>query len=152
MNSHLLRHRRGSQRGFGLLEALVALVLLASVGFSLLAWVHQNLDTAQRLRVHYEEQEARRMALEWIRPLNPMETPEGEFKQGTLRFVWKATQTGQIIAQTGYPAGTGKHDMALFDTRISVFRSNEQKPWFVEQLTQIGFRRVGSRALPFGNV
>lgn len=151
MNCLTMRPPIPDQSGFGLLEALVALVLLASVGFALLAWVQQNLDTAQRLRGHYEEQAARKMALELMRPLNPMEKPEGEIKLGTMRFVWKAVQNGLIISQTGYPAGIGKHDLALFDTRISVFRAEESKPWFVEQLTMVGFRRVGARGFPFAD-
>ena len=45
-----------SERGFGLLEALVALVLLSSIGFTLLAWVQQKLDTLKRMRGFYAEQ------------------------------------------------------------------------------------------------
>ena len=42
--------RPGLQRGFGMLEAVVALVLFALVGSSLFAWINANLDAAARLR------------------------------------------------------------------------------------------------------
>lgn len=150
--SYILRcHSPPRASGFGLLEALVALVLLSGVGLSLLALVQQNLDTAQRLRGHYEEQSARRLVLDRLRAVNPMESPAGEFKGEGLRFVWATTLSGKVTAQVGYPAGIGKHDLALYDAKISVFRGNDDTPWFVEQLTMIGYRKVGARALPFGN-
>jgi general secretion pathway protein I len=133
------------QRGFGLLEALVALVLLSSVGFALLAWVHQNLDTAQRLRSFYLEQDARRVALDWLRTVNPMEKPEGEIHYSSLRITWKATPLSQPISQAGYPQGVGRHEMALFNTTISVYRSDDAQPWFTEEFTAIGHRRVGTK-------
>lgn len=138
------------QKGFGLLEALVALVLLSSVGFTLLAWVEQNLDTAQRLRAHYQEQDARRRALDWLRAVNPMETPEGEAKRDDVRFAWKATPVGPVVAQAGYPAGTGRYEVALYETTITVYRTQEQTPWFSEKLTMIGYRKAisGSQLVP----
>ena len=35
--------------GFGLLEAIVALALLAGTGIALFTWINQNLDAASRL-------------------------------------------------------------------------------------------------------
>jgi general secretion pathway protein I len=143
--SSFLRHR-----GFGLLEALVALVLLSSVGFALLAWVHQNLDTAHRLRSFYLEQDARRVALDWVRTVNPMEKPEGEIRYSSLRITWKATSLSQPISQAGYPQGIGRHEVALFNTTISVFRPDDAQPWFTEEFTAIGHRRVAAKIPSLG--
>lgn len=136
-------------RGFGLLEALVALVLLSSVGFALLAWVQQNLDTTQRLREFYAEQDARRMALNWIRSLNPMDYPEGKTEHNGLKIVWKNIPETPSIPQVGYPQGIGKHEVALYKTEIQVYKLNSVSPWFTEQISTIGYRRAGSRASAF---
>lgn len=139
-----------SQCGFGLLEALVALVLLSSVGFTLLAWVQQNLDTTYRLREFYIEQEARRVALDWVRTLNPMDSPEGETRHRHLRIHWKSTPETQPISQTGYPQGIGKHEIALYKTKIQVFRPDDNlHPLVTEEITTIGHQRAGNRASPF---
>lgn len=125
-----------------MLEALVALVLLSSVGFTLLAWIHQNLDAIQRLRGVYEEIDARRTVLAWSRALNPMEQPEGEISFGTLRLAWKSTLSSGPVAQSGYPIGTGLHDLALYDVSINAFRSNQQEPWFVQKVICVGRKKV----------
>ena len=56
-----------AQSGFGLLEVLVSLVIFARVGFTLLAWFAQSVDSVQRLRGFYDVQDARRTALELAR-------------------------------------------------------------------------------------
>lgn len=137
------------QTGFGLLEALVALVLLSSVGFTLLAWIHQNLDTLQRLRGIYAEVDAQKSVLAWSRALNPMERPEGEVALGTLRLTWKSIARNEPIPQMGYPAGSGIHDLALYDVNIKVFQSNQQEPWFAQQIVRVGHKQVRDNTPPF---
>ena len=139
------------QAGFGLLEALVALVLLSSIGFTLLAWVQQNLDTMQRMRSFYSEQEARRTVAEWVNTLNPMENPSGELVLGSVRLSWKAVPQADKVSQMGYPTGVGLHDMALYDVDVSVFRQRETSPWFIEKLVCIGFKKVRTLGNPFQN-
>ena len=139
------------QAGFGLLEALVALVLLSSIGFTLLAWVQQNLDTMQRMRSFYAEQEARRSVAEWSYTLNPMETPVGEVLVGGLRLSWKAVPQAEKVSQIGYPIGVGLHDVSLYDVDVSVYWQKESKPWFVEKVVSVGFRKVRELGNPFKN-
>lgn len=141
MTSPPLPLKHSGQAGFGLLEVLVSLVIFASVGFTLLAWFQQSVDTVQRLRTFYEEQDARRTALELARSLNPMSQPKGELKHGALRLVWAAQPDGDELAQTGYPRGVGRHRVRLYSTVLTVYRGADAEPWFVEQLTLIGHRR-----------
>lgn len=136
-------------RGFGLLEALVALVLLSSVGLTLMAWVQQNLDTIYRLRDSHMHQHARNLALSWVRTLNPMNQPAGEIKIDGLVIRWQATLLDQPLPQIGYPQGIGKYEIALFDTVIQISRQNEASPWLTEKLILVGYRRAGVMAAPF---
>ena len=139
------------QAGFGLLEALVALVLLSSIGFTLLSWVQQNLDSMQRMKGFYAEQEARRTVAEWAYALNPMEKPDGEVRFGSIRLIWKSELKGEKVAQTGYPQGVGLYDVALYDVSLAVFRKSESTPWFEETLTAVGHKKVRDLGNPFGN-
>jgi general secretion pathway protein I len=150
VKSSLFRINR-RQTGFGLLEALVALVLLSSIGFALLAWIDQNLDTMQRMRGFYAEQEARRTVAEWAYTLNPMETPSGELVIGALHLSWKSVPQDEKVSQMGYPAGIGLHDVALYDVDVSVFRQKESVSWFSEKIVCVGFRKVRDLRNPFQN-
>ena len=138
------RHRR--QSGFGLLEVLVSLVIFASVGFTLLAWLQQSTDTAFRLRTFYQLQDARKTALELVRTVNPMQKPKGTTTLGSLRISWDCVVDGEARIQAGYPAGTGRYRLQLYTTTLSVFRGDEIQPWFVETLTLIGYRLDGAPA------
>ena len=138
------------QHGFGLLEALVALVLLSSIGFTLLAWVQQNLDGMQRMREFYAVQDARRSLAEWSQRINPMETPEGEADIGSWHARWKSQARGDPVSQMGYPRGIGLYDVALYDVEISLYRPPESKVWLVEKMAVIGFKKVREQRNPFG--
>ena len=137
------------QRGFGLLEALVALVLISSIGFALLAWVQQNLDTLQRLRGHYQMLEARRMIQDWSSTFNPMEQPKGEITLGETRIVWVSEQQGNTATQSGYPAGMGLYDLAMFRVDVSVYRGSASEPWMKEELTRLGYHQARVRPKSF---
>jgi general secretion pathway protein I len=80
----------GRPRGFALLEAIVALTLLAGVGMALFAWIQQNLQDASRLR--QRELEARLLisAQSLVQTVEPMGRPEGALDAGDLRVQWRA--------------------------------------------------------------
>ena len=138
------------QAGFGLLEALVALVLLSSIGFTLLGWVQQNLDNMQRMKGFYAEQEARRAVAEWGYALNPMDKPDGEVRIGSIRLTWKSVPIAEKVSQTGYPQGIGLYDVALYDVEVTVFRDSDNTPWFSEKLTTVGHKKVRELGSPLG--
>jgi type II secretory pathway pseudopilin PulG len=134
-----------------LLEVLVSLVIFASVGFTLLAWFQQSIDTVQRLRSFYQLQDARKTALEVARSINPTLKPKGETPLGTMRLTWVAEPEGEERVQAGYPAGIGRYRLQLYATTLSVYRGDEATPWFTEKLMLIGYRLVGAPSTGFAN-
>ena len=151
MKSLHLHFKGRQQGGFGLLEVLVSLVIFASVGFTLLAWFQQSVNTVQRLRDFYDMQDARRSVLELARSLNPMAQPKGETKLGALRLAWTSQPEGEEQAQMGYPIGVGRHRLRLYNSQFSVYRQGEQEPWFVEKITLLGHQSTGPRTGMFGD-
>lgn len=79
---------RHLSRGFGLLEAIVALAILGTTGLVLMAWINQNIVTASQIK----DAEARaRLQLEaqaWLAVLNPALEPKGERQFGELKISW----------------------------------------------------------------
>jgi general secretion pathway protein I len=73
-----------------LLEAIVALALLAGTGLALLSWIQQSLQSATRMRV--TEQEARLLmsAQAVVELLNPAEQPEGTWQSNGQTLAWQS--------------------------------------------------------------
>ena len=84
-------NRRRRTAGFGLLEAIVALTLLAGSGLALFAWINQNLQAASR--VQQIEREARLLltAQAVVESVNPLQQPAGAMEVSGLALQWQST-------------------------------------------------------------
>ena len=76
--------------GFGLLEAIVALALLAGTGLALFGWIQQSLQAASRLQQHDLEARLMLSAQALIETTNPMLQPQGAVEVGDLRATWRS--------------------------------------------------------------
>lgn len=149
MNSPEATRRRA--RGFTLLEAMVAMVLLASVGAVVLTWIHQSVQSVQRLNRVYDELAARKTVQDWSRSLNPSDTPAGEAALGPLRIVWESKASGEALPQAGYPSGIGMYDIAKYQVVLKVYRPDAPTPWFTENIVRLGQRKTRDNRSPFQN-
>lgn len=127
------------QRGFTLLEAVVSMVLISSVGLALFGWINSNIMALNRVQETNARSDATQNVVEFIGGVNPMLKPEGIAAFGTYRIRWKA-QPITAIQDRG-----GLYQLALYDTRVAVEKP-EGKTWFDLQLRQAGFKKV--RSLP----
>ena len=103
------------QRGFGLLEAIVALALLAGTGLALLSWIQQSLQSATRMRV--TEQEARLLmsAQAMVELLNPAEQAEGSWQSNGLTLAWQSQPVEPPRRNTTYLEGvSGPWQVGLY--------------------------------------
>ncbi len=128
------------QGGFTMLEALVALVLIAVTLIPLYEWVGRSLAAATRTADVTRQAEAELSALAVISRVNPMEEPNGSVEVGGYRIRWQATAKTDPVDNIGYPRGVGLYQVALYEVRTEVLRGNER--WFEIRVDQIGYRRV----------
>lgn len=120
--------RLGSQSGFALLEAIVALTLLAGTGLALFAWIQQNTQAATRLRVHEQEARLLNSAQSLVQLVNPMTQPDGGMDAGDLRIQWRAelleperrNQPFGEAAQGPFRMGLYRMDVQASDLRQDV--------------------------------
>lgn len=82
--------RYARQTGFTLLEAIVALVIFASVGSSLYAWITVSLNGITRVEASRQRDEAIQAGLAMIEHVNPMAQPQGELDAGHYRVSWNS--------------------------------------------------------------
>ncbi len=97
--------RRG--RGFGLLEALVALVLFSLVGLALFDWINTNLDGAARLLARDRVQHAQQLATAWAQTLDPAARERGEAEpEPGWRLSWESRPLTPWTSGAPLPGGT----------------------------------------------
>jgi len=130
-----------NQQGFSLLEAIVALILIATTGMALLSWINTNLITLQHVQQTQQRDEAIRNALAFIETINPLEKPRGEEKIGIYTFRWEAEAA--LLPKDG----KGLYQFGLYDTEVEVLSDKELLARFT--LRQIGFKQVRQHYDPF---
>lgn len=134
-------------RGFTLLEAIVALALIASAGMALFAWINTSLQSLSRVQEVNARAAATINVLEYMAQVNPMAAPQGAADLGVYRLAWNAAPISAIDDGTNYPQGLSLYQLALYETRVSVMRATGD--WFEFRLRQVGYKKVREILPPF---
>ena len=140
--------RDRKQHGFTLIEAIVALVLIATTGMALFSWINSNIITLNSVREINAENAATLNAVEYMHNINPMTSPEGQTNLGSYRLSWKAETTTEPRDGAGYPFGISLYQLGLYQTKITVQKS-DGRFWFAFTLQQIGYKKVRELSTPF---
>lgn len=128
------------QHGFSLLEAIVALVLVASTGMALLDWINSNLITLQRVGAVQQRQAAIRNALTFMELVNPLLEPKGQADLEVYTIRWHAQPVElpkEGISTLGYMS---LYRVGLYDTEVSVYADEQRLAQF--NVRQAGFEQV----------
>lgn len=128
------------QRGFSLLEAIVALAILASAGLALFAALGQSVQMVGRAERAQQLELVLRNGLAWMEQVNPMEEPQGELRIGDHILRWQAeplepprdNQTGTIQP--------GLFEVGLYRVRLEVWREGALE--LETGVNRIGYRQV----------
>jgi general secretion pathway protein I len=129
------------QRGFSLLEAIVAIAVIGIVGTVLFTWAAETQRTLARVRDQSARQEAVLNALEFMRTVNPMLRSEGRQSIGVYDVKWRAEPLTPESDGVNYPFGMGFYRVALYQTRVTLDR-DDQPGWEHFEIKQVGYRRV----------
>lgn len=136
------------QLGFTLIEAIVALVLIGTMGMALFGWINTNIITLHRIQEVNAENAATINAVEFMGSINPMISPEGQTDLGPYRLSWKAEAATEPRDGASYPFGIGLYQLCLYQTRITV-QKPDGKFWFAFTLQQVGYKKVRAIIPPF---
>jgi general secretion pathway protein I len=136
------------QGGFTLIEAIVALVLIATTGMALFSWINSNIITLNRVQLSNAENAATLNVVEYMNNINPMASPEGKADLGAYRLVWKSEASTEPRDGAGYPFGISLYQLGLYQTKITV-QTADGAFWFDFTLQQVGYKKVREIARPF---
>jgi general secretion pathway protein I len=121
---------------FGLLEAIVALVLVSMVGLALFTWINSNLSILYRLQETQQRHEAARNAMIFMENINPMQEPNGEHDLGYYRFVWRSKVLVEPINSASGLRGVGLYIIGLYEMQVDIYLEQQL-------ITQISLQQVG---------
>jgi general secretion pathway protein I len=111
--------------GFTLLEAIVALVIIASSGLALFSWVNTNLHSLARIQQAQQRHNAIRTALAFVETLNPAHTPSGEVRLGTMHIEWQSEALRPLHPGVTPLGGMSRYDVGLYEITLKVLQDNE---------------------------
>lgn len=136
------RAPRRRAAGFSLLEAMVAVALVATTGLALLGWLNQSLDAANRLAERQHAQTLQLEASRFVDTLNPMESPSGETDVGPVRFAWSSEPRSERVPNVSpSTSAPGDFELALYEVTVQITAPDAPSPLVLRQL-QVGWKRV----------
>lgn len=135
-----MRPDRRRARGFTLLEAIVALAILAAAGMALFAAMSQSLQMVRRAQQAREADAALRNALAWTETINPMESPRGEQALGEWVLRWRSDPVEPPRAgATGF-LQPGLYQVGLYRMHLELWRGGALQREV--ELRRAGYRQV----------
>ena len=129
------------QRGFSLLEAVVAMVIISGAGYALFGWINSNIMTLNSIREANARAEATQNIVEYMNAVNPMLTPSGSASLGQYKIRWEARMITLV------QDGAGLYQLALYNTNVMAERG-QANPWFEFRLRQVGFKKIRELLAP----
>lgn len=126
--------------GFSLLEAIVALTILASVGLAMFAAMSQSMQMVGRAEDSRAVGVALRNALASLERINPSASPRGETELGAYTMRWDAK-----LVEPPHPGATGYlspglYDIAIYNVALEL-RKNGQSV-YQGQVRRVGYVQV----------
>jgi type II secretory pathway pseudopilin PulG len=134
--------------GFALLEAIVAIAVLAAALVPIFGLVSASLNNAFRLSQAELRAELEMSALEVIYSVNPMVQPKGQIGLPPYRVEWTANRVTPDVDSVNFPRNIGLYVVALFNTEVIV-RDGTGGVLAQFSLVQIGYKRTREPSLPF---
>lgn len=131
---------RRDVRGFSLLEAIVALAILAAAGLALFAAMTQSMQMLGRVERAREVDGALLNALATIEQVNPMDTPRGEMPLGAFVVRWTAVPVEPPRENRTTYLYPGLYEVGLYVVRMDLWRDGVLERSV--ELRRAGYRQV----------
>ncbi|MCA0199458.1 MAG: prepilin-type N-terminal cleavage/methylation domain-containing protein [Proteobacteria bacterium] len=144
-----MRHSPASA-GFTLLEAIVALTVMALALIPLITFIAQSSDQLMRAADANERSIVGQSVLALMDPINPMVEPEGILPlDDEISVSWRSDTI--VPPNDGAIVGTLLPGFRVGFYGVNVTVKRGERPWFEFQMRKVGYQNMrGSSTDPFG--
>lgn len=112
------------QAGFSLLEAIVAMTVMAMALLSLYSWLSSSTIALNRVHAQSQALQDARTALAFIETVNPMLQPNGNHKIEDIDVRWSATPVADRRSGRSRAGSVSYFDMGLYQLDVTVIRDS----------------------------
>lgn len=114
-----------SQRGFSLLEAIIAMVVMSMAMLALYGWLSTSILGLTRAQDNASALQDARAALALVDAVNPMDEPEGRRELGGLEVSWRSDIVSPRRPGRSSSSGLpGLFEVALYRLDVEVRRDS----------------------------
>lgn len=126
--------------GFSILESIVSLAFIASVGIALFGLINSSLFTLNKLQDKQEYNDAIHNTMAFMEVINPMLLPEGIETIGIYKIKWKSDLLIESKDNIDpFYRGRGLYVVAMYKVNIEVSFNDKTTNFF---LKKIGYKKV----------
>ncbi len=122
--------RARKQRGFTLLEAMVALVIFSLAAMGIYGWVNANLISLNRLADLAANEQVLNSAVERLRIVNMSEETEGAFNVDEYNVQWRADLVEPWHNGVTAAGAITIYDLALYEVKLVFIKDGRERGHF----------------------
>ena len=135
--------KKETQRGFTLLEAIVAITVLTMSGGALFGWVNTLLISLSRVESHAEKNFASGQAIAVLEVINPMKSPSGQRALGGYVMRWQANEVEPPRDAVNRYGIRGLYEVGLYNVHIEL--KKDSIPFYSFNVRHVGYQQVRQR-------
>lgn len=133
--------RRPGQEGFTLLEAIVAITIIALTLLPLVSYIGQAANQLERAADSNDRSLVMQSALALMTPVNPLLEPEGNLPlDQDVSIAWQSETLVQPNTTALLGAGLGGYRLGFYKIHVVVSRADTPE-WFAFDLRKVGYDR-----------
>ena len=142
MNDEVYQERAlnsAKNKGFTLLEAVVALTIMAVIAGLLLSWLNTNLNRLGKMEIAEKRIATIKNIRAYMKTKNPMAEPAGSFEINKVSFQWHSEPLTEEMGTAVYQSGGELFSVRLYKTTVDVKPTDLPEYSFV--IENLGYRR-----------
>lgn len=116
-----------AQQGFSLLEAIVALVILAGSCMALFAWMNSSLTQLQRAELYVDAGPAIASASQYLKTVDLAQRPQGVFVSSGVEVRWQAVPIEAEVSRSAAYGGSN-FILSLYQVELTASTAARELP------------------------